>query len=186
MPFFKEQRGSAYVVFWAFMLPILLGMIGLGADISRVQAVATKLQTAADAAALAATTTATPVYSYVLVAQYDADGDIVGYKRQVTGAYYEITDAARAQKAADAAFNLNMQNMVHDQGVTITSKSGRVYSRRTEDVPADKDSYTYRAGARIETFYLGPAMKLIDPKGTGYSEFPVGVVGTASIGQPRR
>lgn len=180
--FLSSERGTAYVVFWALMLPILLGLLGLGADLSRIQAVHTKLQTAADAAALAAVQTAQPVDTYGYVPQYDAQGHLIDLEKEVTISYFEITAPAQAQQAADNAFSLNTAN-IPGQGVTVTGTNGQVYSRRIEAQPANHDSYTYWANANILTFYLGPAIKLMDPKGPEYTEFPVSVVGTASVAQ---
>lgn len=182
--FLSEERGSAYVVFWAFILPMLLALLGLGADLSRVQAVHTKLQTAADSAALAAVQTAQALETYGYVPQYDSNGNLIELQKVITSNTYEIQDAGQAQQAADAAFNQNMQNMVQNQDVTVTNTNGQIYSRRLENTPANNDSYTYWAGANVLTFYLGAAMKLIDPNGTDYTQFPVSVVGTASVAQP--
>jgi len=184
--FLRSERGTAYVVFWAFMLPMLLALIGLGADVSRVQAVHTKLQTSADAAALAAVQTAQPVLTYSYVPVYDANGNLIGLQRVITGDTYEIQDPDQAGQAADTAFNLNMQNMTQSQNVTVRSSEGQIYSRRIEAQPANRDSYTYWASANVLTFYLGPAMKMVDPNGPDYSQFPVSVVGTASVAQPVR
>lgn len=182
--FLKNERGSAYVVFWALMLPMLIALLGLGADLSRVQAVHTKLQTAADSAALAAVQTAQEVEAYGYVPQYDSNGNLIELQKVITSDSYEITDPGQARQSADNAFKLNMQNMTQSQGVTVTNTNGQIYSRRMEDTPANQDSYTYWANAGILTFYLGPAMKLVDPEGPDYTEFPVSVVGTASVAQP--
>ena len=182
--FLRSERGTSYVVFWALMLPLLIAMLGLGADLSRVQAVHTKVQTAADSAALAAVQTAQAVETYGYVPQYDSNGNLIELQKVITRDTYEIQDAGQAQQAADAAFNLNMQNMTQTQDVTVTNTNGQIYSRRVENTPANNDSYTYWASANILTFYLGPAMKLIDPKGPDYTEFPISAVGTASVAQP--
>lgn len=184
LQFFQGERGTAYLVFWAFMLPMLLVLIGLGTDLSRVQAVQTKLQTATDSAALAAVQTAQPVVTYGYIPQYDSQGNLIDLQKVITSDTYEVQNAGQAQQAADSAFNLNMQNMVQGQDVTVTNTNGQIYSRRLENTPANQDSYTYWANVNILTFYLGPAMKLVDPLGPDYTRFPVSVVGTASVSQP--
>lgn len=182
--FLRGERGAAYPVFWALLLPILIGVIGLASDMARAQAVQTKVQTAADAGALAAVQTAQPVITYGYVPQYDSNGNLIGIQKVITGDVYEIQDPGQAQQAAQNAFNLNMANMVANQDVTVTNANGQIYSRRLEAAPANDDSFTVWASTEVKTFFLGPALKLIDPAGTDGSGVPVSGVGTASIGQP--
>ena len=193
--FFRSERGVAYPVFWALILPVLIGVIGLASDLARAQAVQTYLQTATDAAALAAVETAKPVITYGYVPEYDSNGNLVGLQQVVTSDTYEIQDPNSAYQAADAAFNANMSNMMQAQNVVYVqpidpfpvlppNPSGEVYSRRTEVIPANNDSYTVWAGAGVQSFFLGPALRLLDPLGPIYRSVILSAVGTASIGQP--
>lgn len=113
--FFKEELGVAPLILLMIAMMCALGVLGF--DFSRAHAVKARLQTAADAASLAACmqAKAVPEYEYVFV---DANGNettdpnqAAEVKAKIIGWHFDLQDPATqqaARQAAEAAFVKNL------------------------------------------------------------------------------
>ncbi|MGF7396210.1 Tad domain-containing protein [Thermoanaerobacterium thermosaccharolyticum] len=117
-----NKKGNVPLIFMIFLFFMALGVVGI--DFSRAHAIRARLQTACDAATLAACQQANivPIYKTEM---YDANGNItndpstaVSVQSKIVGYHSDLSsNAAEAQKAADEAFIKNLQ------GVDIPLKS---------------------------------------------------------------
>lgn len=113
--FLRDERGTAPLILLLIVMLCAFGVLGF--DFARAHAVRARLQTAADAASLAATMKArtVPEYEYVSL---DADGNETGdpnrvaeIRATVAGWHYDLQDPATqqaARQAAEAAFVKNL------------------------------------------------------------------------------
>lgn len=111
----KDERGTAPLILLLIAMLCAFGVIGF--DFARAHAVRARLQTAADAASLAACmqAKAVPEYEYVFL---DANGNetsdpnqAVKVKAKIIGWHVDLQDPAtqqRARRAAEAAFVKNL------------------------------------------------------------------------------
>lgn len=179
----KKEDGDAFIVFIALILPILIAIAGLGADMSRVQAIFIKTKAAADASALAACSTSTLVADQWQMIDVNGNPTTDPTKAVNTSAshwYPEMNDAGLALGLADQTFSLNMANMTANQGVQIRGQTGQIQSWTGNY----SDSYRYHVSAGVLTYYLGPALKYINPSGPDYTYFPISLTGTANVVPP--
>jgi hypothetical protein len=111
--FLSGERGTAVLILLLIVLSCVIGVIGF--DYSRAHAVQAKLQTAADAAALAGAMQAeiVPEYEYVM---YDGNGNVttdpdraVKVEAKVVGYHCDLRrKAVQAWNAAASAFRRNL------------------------------------------------------------------------------
>lgn len=113
--FFKDERGVAPLILLLIAMLCAFGVIGF--DFARAHAVRARLQTAVDAASLAACmkAKAVPEYEYIFL---DADGNETSdpnhateVKAKVVGWHFDLKDPAtqqEARRAAEAAFVKNL------------------------------------------------------------------------------
>lgn len=113
--FFKDERGTTPLVLLLIALLCTFGVIGF--DFARAHAIRARLQTAADAASLAACMKAKAVYEYEYVFLDTSNNETsdpnraVKVKAKIVGWHYDLQDLVtqqEARRAAEAAFVKNL------------------------------------------------------------------------------
>ncbi|MDI6710447.1 MAG: pilus assembly protein TadG-related protein [Bacillota bacterium] len=162
----RDEAGAAVITLYMAMLLLVFGV--LACDYARAFAVRSRLQTACDAASLAAAMTAAPVPEYSYTVIRDGSGQVVAVQENIDGWHAEIRDPAAARLVADGAFQKN----TGFAEAPVTDREGEVVWR------AYPDRYRYAARADVKMFLLGgPLARWI--AGAPDGRLPVAAGGTA-------
>lgn len=146
--FLKDERGDVVLLVYLIMIFCILGVLAF--DYSRAHAIHARLQTATDAAALAACMKAEVVPEYKRIV--GADGKV----RKVRVANLQNRQQ-QANLAAEEAFRKNFESYKMPVKDVVIYYDGRVRSDKpkyTENGSRYYDKYTFEVTAGVRTFLL--------------------------------
>lgn len=156
-----NERGMLWLPIILISIPFVMLAVAVIPDLERAVWARNKLQSAADAAALAGALTATTVPKYETVVDTDAHGNITGVREVITGYEAEITDHAAADAAALDAMKRNTTDLS-----TMHGGFSPMEVFKTNDINyyngyvANKNIYGVNALVEVKTMLLGPSMRL--------------------------